>query len=211
MRAALAGICLVVGLTVTSVARPLSHIGAHSLVYSAHADLDGDGRADLVTLRRQPATVGHIDVRLASGRALGVKLHSDAPFVPGLASAGDVNGIRGDELFVDVQHFPTHEVIGVFTYAGGHLRLAGQLLAFSSDFPIRNGIVCKTVGNAHRVTQFQFQLHISGTRWHWARKTTLYTWRGSVLRPTSTRPFSFISGHPPKGQVGLHCGAPPAK
>jgi hypothetical protein len=205
------GICLAVGLAVTSAARPLSHIGAHSLAYSAHADVDGDGRGDVVTLHRQPAARGHINVQLATGRTLGVNLRSDAPFVPGLASAGNVNGVLGEELFIDIRHFPTHEVIGVFTYSGRHLRLAQQLLAFSSDFPIRNGIVCRTRGNNHRITQYQFQLHVTGTHWHWARKTTLYTWKGAALRRGSTHAFRFISGHPPKDEVGVHCGAPPAK
>lgn len=211
MRVALAGICLAVVLTVTSDARPLSHIGEHNLVYSAHADLDGDGHGDLVTLHRQPVTVGHIDVQLATGRALGITLRSDAPFVPGLAATGNVNGVPGDELFVDIQHFPSNEVIGVFTYAGGHLRLAQKLLAFSGDFPIRNGIVCTTAGAKHRITQYQFQLHVIGPHWHWARKVTVYTWKGSALRATSSHPFRFIKGHPPKGQLGVHCGAPPAK
>src|SRR5581483_4714069 len=107
MRAVLVGICLAVALTATSAARLLSHIGAHDLVYSAHADVDGDGRSDVVSLRRAPASVGHIDVQLASGRALQIELRSDAPFVPGLATAGNVNGLPGDELFVDIQHFPS--------------------------------------------------------------------------------------------------------
>jgi len=207
----MAGISLALAFTVTSAARPLSHIGENHLVYSAHADVDGDGRGDLVTMRRQPVTVGHIDVQLATGRALGLTLRSDAPFVPGLAKVGNVNAIPGDELFVDIQHFPSNDVIGVFTYAGGHLRLAQKLLAFSSDFPIHNGIVCATIGGKHRVTQYQFQLHVIGTHWHWARKSTVYTWNGSALRLTSTHAFRFIKGHPPKGQVGVHCGASPAK
>jgi|SRR5581483_2194280 len=211
MRVLLLGICLALGLTALSVARPLSPVGGHDLVYTAHADVDGDGQSDLVTLQRHPAAVGHIEVRLATGRSLAIRMRSDAPFVPGLTTSGNVNGVRGDELFVDMQHFPTSEVIGVFTYAGGRLRLARKLLAYSSDFPLRYGITCGSAGSKHRVTQYQFQLHVNGGHWRWTRKVTNYAWKGAALRVIARHHVRAIAGHPPPRQVGVHCGQVPAK
>ena len=93
------------------------HIGAHHFVYRARADIDGDGRLDRVFLSRHPAMTGHLAVTLATGRRLALKMQSDAPFVPGLATIGNVNGRRGDELFIDLHHLTTAEIIGVFTFA----------------------------------------------------------------------------------------------
>ena len=127
---------------------------------------------------------GHLFITLATGRHLALKMQSDAPFVPGLAAAGNVNGRRGDELFVDLHHLTTAEIIGVFTFAKGHLRLAGKVFAYGNDFPIHWGVDCATHGTKRVMVDHEFQLQIVGTHWRWTRKDVFFVWRGSVLHRT---------------------------
>lgn len=210
-RAALTTIGLVAALCAASAGAKLAHIVKHNLLYSAHADVDGDGRPDLITLRRHPVLVGHLNVRLASGRRLAARMRSDAPFVPGLATAGNVNGIRGEELFVDIQHFAANDVIGVYTYARGRLRLAGTAMAYGSDFPVRNGITCTVRGRRRLIVQHQFQLHVIGPHWRWTRKDTVFVWKGTRLRLAAEHRPRWIKGHPPARQVGVQCGSAPRR
>ena len=194
-----------------AVARRPDHIGAHRFVYSARADIDGDGRLDRVVLTRHPVMTGHLEVRLATGRRLALKMQSDAPFVPGLAATGNVNGRRGEELFVDLHHLTAAEVIGIFTYAKGHLRLAGKVFAYGNDFTVHWGVNCATHGTRRVVIDHEFQLHIVGTHWRWTRKDVFFVWRGSVLHRTGAHGPRHITGHPPKDQVGVHCGHAPTR
>ncbi len=195
----------------TAVTSRPDHIGAHQFVYSAHADVDGDGQLDHIVLTRHPAMTGHLVVTLATGRRLALKMQSDAPFVPGLATTGNVNARRGDELFVDLHHLTTAEVIGVFTFAKGRLGLAGKVFAYGNDLPIHWGVNCATHGTKQVVVDHQFQLHIVGTRWRWTRKDVFFVWRGSALRKTGVHGPMHITGHPPKEQVGVHCGQAPTR
>ena len=187
------------------------HIGAHHFVYRARADIDGDGRLDRVFLSRHPAMTGHLAVTLATGRRLALKMQSDAPFVPGLATIGNVNGRRGDELFIDLHHLTTAEIIGVFTYTRGHLRLAGKVFAYGNDFTIHYGVNCATHGTKQVMIDHEFQLHVIGTHWRWTRKDVFFVWHGSALRRTGATGPRHITGHPPKAQVGVHCGQAPAR
>jgi hypothetical protein len=103
--------------------------GSPRLVYHARADVDGEDRSDRITLRtvQAGASGGRLEVALASGRVLEVRTPSDAPYLPGLVAVANVDGRPGEELFVDVEHITTDEVIAVYTYAGGSLRLGGTL------------------------------------------------------------------------------------
>lgn len=203
----------VCAVTAGAAASKLSHIRAHGLVYSAHADVDGDGRPDLVTLHRHPAQTGHLLVRLATRRRLTAKMSSDAPFVPGLAASGNVNGTRGDELFVDMHHLFTNDVIGIFTYVHGRIRLVGQVLAFGNDYPLRFGVTCTTHGARHVVIDHEFQLHFAGPSLpsFWTRQDTFFRWKGSALRLTAKLGPRRIAKRPPTDQVGIQCGHAPSR
>ena len=176
-----------------------------TLVYRAHADVDGDGRSDTILLKAS-ATGGSLQVKLATGAPISVKTASDAPFLPGLVAAGNVNGLPGAELFVDEQHITTDEVIAVYTLSGGRLMRAGALPAYGSDFGIRFGMSCRAAAGRHYVDDDLYQLLGNGSGRHWTLQRTSYEWRGARLRQTASHPAHRISTGPSRSQVGVHCG-----
>ena len=176
------------------------------LVHRAHADLDGDGRADLITLGRASAGHGVITATLATGRRISVTTSTVAVTLPGLATVGNVDGRPGDELFVDSEHISTNEFIGVYTYWKGQLRLARTLPGYSAHPGLWAGMTCSARGSRHFITVHQFVEQ----RRNWTRQDTEYVWRGPSLALSATHPSQRISGLPPPALVGLHCGHIPA-
>jgi hypothetical protein len=176
-----------------------------TLVYRAHADVDGDGRSDTVLLKAS-ATGGSLQVKLATGALISVKTASDAPFLPGLVAVGNVNGLPGVELFVDEEHITTDEVIAVYTFSGGRLIKAGALPAYGSDFGIRFGMSCRAAAGKHHIEDDLYQLIGSGLGRHWTLQRTSYEWRGARLRQIARHPTHSISTGPSRSQVGVHCG-----
>jgi hypothetical protein len=135
------------------------------VVYRAHADVNGDGRADLVILKTgSVASPGRLEVSLASGPRVSVKIPTDAVYLPGLISVGNVDGRPGAELFVDLVHVTTAEQVGVYTYWHGQLRAAATFSAYGSDFGIRYGITCAANASKHFITQHEFLLTGSSPR-----------------------------------------------
>jgi hypothetical protein len=179
------------------------------VVYRAHANVDGDGRPDLVTLRRTSASAGRLQVALASGRLLSVKTPTDAPWLPGLVATGNVDGRAGEELFVDVTHITTSEAIYVYTYWQGQLRLAGRLSAYGYDYGILSGITCSGDGSKQFVTERNFLLQPSLLAGHWTEQDTQYIWQGPTLKLYATHPARSIHGSPSPTLVGVQCGHTP--
>jgi len=175
------------------------------LVYSARADVDGDGRPDRVTLHTGAAG-GRLEVALAYGRVIVVNARSDAPFLPGLVAVGNVDGRPGEELFVDVEHITTDEMIAVYTYAAGGLRLAGTLPAYGEEYGLRFGITCSVRAGRHVITEHEFELQRSR---RWTRRDTVYVWRGAALGRSIRGPAAPIAGAPPASLTGVACGHAP--
>jgi hypothetical protein len=185
------------------------------LFYRALADVDGDGRQDVVTLTAlEPGTTvqpsgGLLRVELASGPVISVTTGTDAPYLPGLVRVGNINGRPGEELFVDVGHLTTEEDIAVYTYAEGRLLDAGTFAAYGEEYGIRSGITCSSRAGAHLLTEHAFELRgRAGRRW-WERNT-VYGWAGTSLRLRSRGSAQRISGGPPAALVGVQCGHVPA-
>ena len=180
------------------------------LVYHAYADVDGDGRPDLITLRtaRTGPPYGRLEVALSSGRVLDVRTPSDASYLPDLVATGNVDGRPGEALFVDVEHITTDEVIDIYTYAGGRLRLGGTFAAYGEEYGIVFGITCSAHGGKHFVTQHEFELQ-SPSPHHWTLRDTVYVWRGTALRLAARGQLKPIPGNPPAALVGVQCGHAP--
>ncbi len=189
---------------------PFTSPTAQRLVYRARADVDGDGRRDVITLRKTSRTTGAIDVTLASGRHVSAATRSLAAGRPALVRTGNVNGRPGSELFVELDHTSTSDAIGIYTLANGRLRLAGTLP--TSGHPgLFSGITC---GSFHRrpiITLHSFVLRPqTGTPRYWTRTDSRYVWRSSMLVLDHTAVTVRLSGTPPPGLVGVRCGQPPA-
>jgi hypothetical protein len=197
----LVALVVVTGVAVAGTNLKLSH--------RARVDVDGDGRADLVTLRSTGGASGRLEVDLASGRRLVTRTPSDAAFLPALVSAGAVAGRPGAVLFVDVLHITTEEEIRIYSDWHGQLRAATTLPAYGEDSGIRFGITCSSAGSSHFVTNHKFLLDLSAHPRHWTRQDTGYVWAGPALRLASRGAKERISGGPPAGLVGVHCGRLP--
>ena len=178
------------------------------LRYRAYADLNGSGHLDLITLRRISSAHGQITATLASGRRVSITTDSTAVALPALVATGNVDGYPGDELFVNVEHISTNEFIGVYTYRDGALHHAATLAGYSAHPGLWAGMTC-AAGGAHTIVVHQFVEQGTGARAYWTRQDTVYTWSGPSLRQTSTGATRRITGLPPAGLVGLHCGHPP--
>jgi len=181
------------------------------LRYRAHADVNGDGRADLITLHKTHNGHGLIELTLASGRRASVKTSTFAAALPALVAVGNVDGRPGDELFVDVEHISTDEFIGVYTYWKGRLRLARTLPGYSAHPGLWAGMTCSARGSRHFVTVHQFVLGPVSPPRYWTRQDTEYVWQGPALTLYKRDPGSRLPDLPPASLVGLHCGHEPAR
>ena len=175
-----------------------------SVVYRAYADVNGDGRRDLVTLRHISTAKGQLTVALAGDGRLSVTTASDAKWLPGLVATGNVDGRPGEELFIDVQHITTAEGISIYTYWHRRLVKAGTLSAYGYDYGVLYGVTCSARGARHFITQHSFYIRF-GTR-QWMRQDTAYVWRGPALKLFASRPAKRIPGQPSPALVGVQCG-----
>jgi hypothetical protein len=180
------------------------------LRHRAHADVNGDGRADLITLQKTHKGHGLIEVTLASGRRISVKTSTVAAALPALVAVGNVDGRRGDELFVDVEHISTNEFIGVYTYWKGRLRFARTLPGYSAHPGLWAGMTCSARGSKHFVTVHQFVLGPASQPRYWMRQDTGFVWQGPALKLYASHAVKRLAGLPPPSLVGLHCGHEPA-
>lgn len=170
------------------------------------ADVDGDGRPDLVLLYARPAVRRTsyrftLEVYRASGRTLTVPLpEGDIPAT--LERLRNVNGRRGVEIFIHFEHISTDESIEVIAFDGRGLTLAGNLSYGGYDAGLRFGFTCR-LGQAPTVEQDEFFLSPTPGRWY--DNATTYRWTGATLRKDTTHTTPFTGTTPPRGQVGIHC------
>ena len=174
----------------TFVQLPASNARANlSVAFRAHADVNGDGRADLVRLvtaldSHSGGLTSRLVVNLAGGRQLALAMPAGAiaDGLPGLVATGEVNGRKGEELFVDVQQdlsateIVIDDEIWVITDWNGTLRVAGSLPAFGDVYGTVFGITCSARGSARLVTDHAFFLNRRTNRG--TREDTVYRWSG---------------------------------
>ena len=177
------------------------------VVFTAFADVTGDGHRDLVTLRHLSVTKGQLTVTLAPGHRTSITTPTDTAWLPGLVASGDVDGRPGEELFVDVSHVTTAESISVITYWHGRLVKAGTLSAYGYDFGILYGLTCSAEGGRHLITEHGFFLDFRTHRW--TRQDTIYVWDGPRLRRLVRRRSAQIKGQPSPALVGVQCASAP--
>jgi hypothetical protein len=188
---------------------PFTSPVAQRLVYRAKADVDGDGRGDVIALRKTSHAKGVIEVALASGRHVSATTRSLAVGRPGLVRVGNVNGRAGSELFVELEHISTAGTIGIYTYANRQLRLAGTLPT-SAHAGLFSGITCGSCGSEHFITAHSFVLQPqTGPPRYWTRTDSRYAWHGAKIVLAHKGATIRISGTPSPGRVGVRCGHAP--
>jgi hypothetical protein len=177
------------------------------------ADVDGDGRPDLVLLYGRLSHQRHgnlfvptsftLKVFRASGGVAAAPV--SAPGVdPTILEVGDVNDEPGAELFVLVQHISSGASADVYSFHAGRLIGAGPSLAFGGDSASQAGFSCQA-GQPPTIVQHTFVLERGGENGFWPRTNVTYAWHGATLRQVKTR-TSMTHGFPPASAIGLGVG-----
>jgi hypothetical protein len=168
----------------------------------ARADVDGDGRVDLVLLYARLDAHGtarsHVLAAVrASGGRLSVRTGRYALQGQRLLVLRDLDGRPGAEAIVHEAHSTTAEQIGVYSFAGGALRRSGELSVDGEDAGLRFGVRCR----AGEVLQSEFDERLP-LRGVWDRTQTTYRWVAGRLVPDGARK---VRARPTAARVGLHC------
>lgn len=178
---------------------------AAGCVTARRADVDGDGRADLVLLwakldgRRLPSA--HTLEIVRASRAT-VAAHTRRFALDGakILRIADVNARAGAEIFVHEAHITTEELAGVYTFDGHALQRSGEFSYDGTEAGIRSGFTCHG-GRRPTIVQHFFS-EPSPLRGVWTRTDTTYRWKAGQLRRVKLRKARV---KPSAAQVGVHC------
>lgn len=114
------------------------------------ADVDGDGRGDLVLLYGRPITGAGASLRaypetlkvVRTGGATVATRLKPAIAVPGIIAVGNVNETPGDELFIYGSWISSGAQVDVYSLYAGELVSAGAKLNFGGDSADKFGFDC---------------------------------------------------------------------
>lgn len=181
-----------------------------------HADVDGDGRTDLVILYANLSSqmIGSdyvprawtLEVARAAGPVDRIQIERGDQH-PFLLRMANVNDVAGAEIFLQPDEISSGSPVNIYSYGDGALRRAGQFFA-GGDSADRERFSCETKAPA-RVTQ-QTMVLLGPTiygRWRWT--TTTYLWQGPSLK--RARQHTIVrTGLPSIGATafGGGCGTP---
>lgn len=168
------------------------------------ADVLGNGRTDLVLLYARLNTHGEalgftLEVVAPGGRRLTLRLARTDMNIS-VALVRNVNARPGVELFLHEGHVTTDEVMGVYTFDGRRLALAGRFAFDGVEAGILSGFTCHA-GGAPAIVQhvFQERTPFAGV---WERTNTTYRWVGARL---SRGASETVRASPSAAEVGVHC------
>jgi hypothetical protein len=175
------------------------------------ADVDGDGRPDLILLYANlgPNNSGTGFVprgfTLKVVRASGGVLTARVPHLENdtILRVRNVNGRPGAEIFIQEGRISSGSFAGVYTFDGRRLLRAGGF-TYGGDSGQRYGFVCRP-GRAATITQYAFLLEqgpIATGRWQ--RTITTHEWHGAQLQRAATTTTTQL-GAPPDRFQGAHC------
>jgi len=222
-----AGVSVLVSMSSASAASPSTWVGVRDLcglakrdgyVPSADrcfstliADVDGDGRPDLVLLYGRPSSRAEsgletLKVVRASGGVLKAKLVATSP-PPRVVAAGRVNARSGAELFVYVSWISSGANVAVFDFQTGRLVRAPVILNFGGDSASRFGFDCVRKPRPE-IVQRNYELIGPTIYGRWRLTTDTYTWKGATLR-LAHRASTIHRGWPGRTDVGIGAGCNP--
>jgi hypothetical protein len=170
------------------------------------ADVDGDGKVDLVLLYTEPGGKNYVyrftlKVVRASGGVLTTRLpEGDIPAA--ISRLRNVNGRPGVEIFVHFVHVSTAESVAVYSFGSNRLQLSGELSYGGYDAGLRFGFTCHT---AKQPTIVQDDFSLSAAPSTWRHTATTYRWASVGLQKAETQTTTFIGTSAPRSEVGVHC------
>lgn len=165
------------------------------------ADVDGDGRPDLIRLygHRRSFT---LKVVRASGGVLSTRVANDLGETPAVIRVRNVNDRPGAEIFIEEGGISSGSFAGVYTFDGRGLRRAGGF-TYGGDSGQQYGFTCHR-DNPSTIVQHQFLLEGPSMTGRWQETETTYVWEGATLRRAAKRTTQRY-GIPPRGLTGVHC------
>jgi hypothetical protein len=170
------------------------------------ADVDGDGKVDLVLLYTNPRINGDayrftLKVFRAGGGVLTARV-PDGDIPAEIIRLHNVNGLSGAEIFIHFVHVSTAESAAVYSFDGNRLRLSGELSYGGYDAGVRFGFSCR-VAKHPAIVQDEFALSTMPRAWR--HVVTTYRWDSAALQQGATQTGTFTGTRPPQSAIGLHC------
>ena len=201
------------GNTVCPLAAPNQYLPPRSGCVSVlRVDVDGDGRPDLVLLYahlghhsfggRYPPTSFTLEVVRASGSVVRARLPRPE-FNAALVESGNVNGVPGAELFIQVVRISSGSAGEVYTFHDGRLIRERVTLGWGGDSATKAGFACRP-GRPPTLIVRTFELQgLENGRWQ--QTQTVFAWHGAVLERIS-HSVTHRQGVPPAAQTSLGTG-----
>ena len=177
------------------------------------ADVDGDGRPDLVLLygRLSHQRIGDLYVptsfvlKVVRGSGGVVQTRIPAPEAdPTILEVGPVSDDPGVELFILVARISSGSSVEVYSFHAGRLIDAGPTLGVGGDSAQKAGFACPA-GRPPTIVQHSFLLEGPGESGWWQRTDITYAWHDATLTQI-TRHTSMRRGIPPLSATGLGVG-----
>jgi hypothetical protein len=179
------------------------------------ADIDGDGRPDLVLLYARPITGAGASLKAypetlkvvrAEGGTIQARLKPTTP-APGLIAVDNVNGRRGDALFVATNWTSSGPEVLIYSFLAGNLVDSGATLNVGGDSADRFGINCMRTPRPE-IIQHDYSLIGPNIYGRWRLTTYTYIWSGATLRRIG-RATAIHHGWPGRSAIGLGAGCGP--
>lgn len=213
--------CVVVGLSALGAGAGAAAPKYPIVVQKTRVDLDGDGDT------APGDTPGRAEILQTAQYSWALRVHVKSNVLttpletpeesrqPRLVAVGNVNGRRGDELFVNLEtardSIPGGQPILLYTYYHGQLVQADsgstQLGVGDGSGPgVTYGVGCRSHGNQHLVVSREYESSFITGHPGWSERDLFYGWRHGHLHYLGRTGVHRITGAP---RNTLTCGHTP--
>jgi hypothetical protein len=199
-------------------AKRFGYVPVHDVCSDAlTADIDGDGRPDLVLLYARPITGTGASLKAypetlkvirASGGVVQAHFKPAIPG-PGIVAVRNVNANPGDELFIYSSWISSGAQVRVYSFHAGKLIRGGANLQMGGDSADRFGFDCLRRPTPE-IVQRDYSLIGPTIYGRWRLTTYTYGWEGATLHLVN-RQIAIHHGWPSGSTIrpGARCGPLP--